>query len=249
MDADTRSERRGDRRMTLAFILVVDDSNAIRRILRRILEQAGYRVAEAVNGLAALAACRTAPPDLVLLDMDMPVMDGPTALLTMRRETALTDIPVLFLTARTSGPEVAAGLKLGAQDYIRKPCEPSELVARVANALQQKRQRDALQSLVEEAGRLSTIDLLTGAGNRRALEVRTAELRAGAGDETVAGILIVDVDNFKAINDSEGHLVGDLLLRVLAARLRAAADHQHLLVRWGERSSSCWSRRSPPPAR
>src|SRR5687768_12740532 len=107
--------RRGDGRPTTATILVVDDSIAIRRILSRPLIAEGYQVREAADGRAALDACRSERPDLVLLDIDMPVMDGHTTLREMRADPQLADLPVLFLTARTGGADVAAGLGLGAQ--------------------------------------------------------------------------------------------------------------------------------------
>jgi CheY-like chemotaxis protein len=109
-------DRRGQDRVALATILVVDDSTAIRRIIGRLLEAKGYRVVEAGDGQQALDACRTQQPDLVILDFDMPVMDGPTALRAMKADPALESIPVLFLTAHTGGGDVAIGLELGAQD-------------------------------------------------------------------------------------------------------------------------------------
>ena len=232
MDGDRPANRRVEERMALATILVVDDSTAIRRILRRTLEGAGYRVREAADGVAALEACHLEVPNLVLLDVDMPVMDGPTALAAMRREPALAELPVLFLTARTSGADVAAGLRLGAQDYLRKPCDPDELTARVAMALEQKVQRDAFERKAVEADRLSTVDVLTGLPNRRLLQLRIDELAAAGGPESPVALLMIDVDHFKQVNDTEGHPVGDLVLRILAGRLRSVA-HDDLLTRWG----------------
>jgi two-component system cell cycle response regulator len=232
MDGGEPVDRRADERVGLATILVVDDSTAIRRILRRALQGAGYRVTEAADGRAALTACHLETPDLVLLDVDMPVMDGPTALAAMRREPALVDVPVLFLTARTSGADVAAGLRLGAQDYLRKPCDPEELTARVANALHQKVERDSFERKAVEADRLSTVDVLTGLPNRRLLQMRTEEMLVAGGSGTPAALLMIDVDRFKQVNDTEGHTVGDLVLRILAGRLSTVA-HNALLTRWG----------------
>jgi diguanylate cyclase (GGDEF)-like protein len=169
----------------------------------------------------------------VLLDIDMPVMDGPTALKEMKADEDLLDIPVLFLTARTSGSDLAAGLELGAQDYLRKPCEPAELTARVAAALRQRAQKESLRGIALEADRLSTIDVLTGVGNRRQFDLRTDEMLATTGGTTAVGLLIVDVDHFKSVNDTEGHPVGDAVLRIVAARLANAVSDAQLLVRWG----------------
>ena len=219
--------------MATGTVLVVDDSTAIRRILQRALQDAGYRVTEAADGQAALDVCRTEPPDLVLLDVDMPVMDGPTALAAMKADVELADIPVLFLTARISGTDVAAGLQLGASDYLRKPIEPAELVARVSVALRQSAQEKTLRGLAREADRLSTVDALTGLGNRRQLELATDELRGTIGGAAPVGVIIADIDHFKQVNDTEGHFIGDAVLRIVAERLRTTLGNQHQLVRWG----------------
>src|SRR5882672_4797305 len=171
-------ERRREDDPAMTTILVVDDSAAIRRIISRTLVETGYRVVEAVDGRAALDACRAERPDLMLLDIDMPVMDGPTTLREIRAEPELQSLPVLFLTARTGADDVAAGLDLGAQDYLRKPCEPAELTARVARALRTKAQEDTLLRQARELNELSTTDALTGLGNRRRMEATIDELVA-----------------------------------------------------------------------
>lgn len=233
MSGSHEPERRGRDRVATPSILVVDDSAAMRRILARALEAAGYRVSDAPNGEVALAVCREQAPDLVLLDIDMPVMDGPTALKEMKSDPELLDIPVLFLTARASGSDLAAGLELGAQDYLRKPCEPAELIARVAAALRQRVQAESLRVLALEANRLSTVDALTGVPNRRQFDLRTAQMLTAKGGDTMIGLLIIDVDHFKRVNDTEGHPVGDAVLRIVAARLSQIVGDEHLLVRWG----------------
>jgi len=100
----------------------------------------------------------------MLLDIDMPVLDGPGTLRAMRAAPDLCSVPVLFLTARTGAADVAAGLGLGAQDYLRKPCEPAELTARVARALRAKSQEETLARQARELFALSTTDALTGLG-------------------------------------------------------------------------------------
>ncbi|HEX9467017.1 MAG TPA: diguanylate cyclase [Acidimicrobiia bacterium] len=217
-------------------VLVVDDSVAIRRILRRALEGAGYRVTEAADGQQALDACRADRPALVLLDVDMPVMDGLSALRAMKDDASLRTLPVLFLTARTGGEDVAMGLELGAQDYLRKPCDPVELCARVGTALRIKSHEDHLQQAARELDELSTTDPLTGLGNRRRLEASLAELSTRMEGESRIGVLMIDVDHFKQVNDEHGHAVGDVVLRIVAGRLGGAtgADgNNSTLVRWG----------------
>lgn len=233
MSGSHEPERRGPDRIATPSILVVDDSTAMRRILARALMSAGYRVLEAPDGQVALTVCREHGPDLVLLDIDMPVMDGLATLKEMKADSELLDIPVLFLTARTSGADLAAGLDLGAQDYLRKPCEPAELNARVAAALRQRVQTENLRGLALEADRLSTVDALTGVANRRQFDTRTEQLLAAMGRDTAIGLMIIDVDHFKRVNDLEGHPVGDAVLRIVASRLSQVAGEEHLLVRWG----------------
>jgi diguanylate cyclase (GGDEF)-like protein len=213
----------------VATVLVVDDSSTIRRILRRDLEAAGYGVSEAADGEIGLAMCRAVRPDLVLLDVDMPVLDGMATLERMQADPDLRHLPVLFLTARTSGPEAARGLSLGAHDYLKKPCDQAELLARVAAALRQRAREQSLASRAQELAQLSTTDPLTGLLNRRGLE---QHLRTLSRDRSL-GVLLLDIDHFKRVNDTEGHAVGDAVLAVVAARLRSSTGTSGTVGRWG----------------
>ncbi len=227
------NERRGPDRVRVATVLIVDDSSTIRRILRRDLEQAGYRVNEAADGEQGLTSCRTDRPDLVLLDVDMPVLDGLATMEQLQADPHLRWLPVLFLTARIAGDEVARGLELGAHDYLKKPCEPSELIARVSTALRLASRHDELQRRARELDALSNTDPLTGLGNRRHLEQVVEGIVARHGADSGLGLVLLDIDHFKKVNDSEGHLVGDVVLATVATRLRyAVRAHEHL-VRWG----------------
>ncbi len=225
-------EGRSPRREKQATVLVADDSSAVRRILRRALESGGYRVTEAADGEQALRACRADPPDLLLLDIDMPVMDGLTTLGAMKADPQLVSLPVLFLTARTTGADLALGLERGAEDYLRKPCDPAELQARIAHILRLRGREDDLRRRARESDELSAIDPLTGLGNRRHLDLRVRDLAASRDGEVMAGLIIVDIDHFKDVNDSYGHLAGDEVLKTLAARFAGLVDRAQALVRW-----------------
>ena len=226
---DPATERRSTDRVRPATILVVDDSKTIRRILRRDLESFGYQVGEAPDGEVALAMCRVAKPDLVLLDVDMPVLDGIQTLEQMQADRDLSGLPVLFLTARTGGDEAARGLELGAQDYLRKPCDPAELLARVGAVLRQRAREQNLVSQAQALTEQSTTDPLTGVANRRGL----MQLITGLDDDLPIGVLLVDLDHFKAVNDSQGHIVGDTVLAVVSARLRSTCEASATVTRWG----------------
>jgi DNA-binding response OmpR family regulator len=116
----------------MAQVLVVDDADKIRAVVRKLLEQAGHDVVEAADGRAALRVLYEIKPDLVLLDVSMPDMDGWQALERIRE---LTWVPILMVTARDAPPERVRGLRSGADDYILKPFEPEELLARIDTAL------------------------------------------------------------------------------------------------------------------
>ncbi len=226
-------ERRGGDRVGLAHILLVEDSATTRSILRGQLEAAGYRVSEAIHGEAALASAAVEPPDLVLLDLEMPVMDGQAFLVHIRAHERLAELPVVVLTAQHGSARVAAAFAAGAQDYVRKTCSDRELEARITSVLGRVHEERELRERIAYIDRLSSVDELTGLGNRRALDrYRERMVTAGRGERPV-GLIVLDVDHFKRVNDREGHLVGDAVLRVLARRLEAALDPGQLLVRWG----------------
>ncbi len=217
-----------------ATILVADDSMVVRAVLRRQLEADGHTVVEAVDGAEALRACREVRPDVVLLDVEMPVLDGHATLERLKADPELRDIPVVFLTGRVDTADVVTGLRLGAHDYLRKPFESNELMARVSAALRTKWLQDELRSRNAELDRVSRIDMLTGLYNRRHLDehLRRAIAAARRHDREV-GVVLADIDHFKLINDHHGHLAGDAVLREVATRLQGTVRTEDALGRWG----------------
>jgi diguanylate cyclase (GGDEF)-like protein len=215
-------------------ILVADDSMVVRAVLRRQLETDGHTVVEAVNGAEAIDACREYHPDVILLDVEMPVLDGHATLERLKADPQLKDIPVVFLTGRVDTADVVNGLRLGAHDYLRKPFEANELMARVSAALRTKWLQDELRTRNAELDRVSRIDMLTNSYNRRHLDehLRSVISAARRHDRSV-GVLIVDIDHFKDVNDEHGHLAGDAVLREVAARLQQAMRTEDALGRWG----------------
>ena len=186
-----------------AKVVIAEDSLVVRAVLRRHLEEQGYEVVEAHDGEAALVVCESARPDVVLLDIEMPGLDGHQVLAALKRDPAMCDLPVVFLSGRTTTEDVVAGLALGAHDYLKKPFEPSELIARVTSAVRLKRLQDQLRTRNIELDRISRTDALTGLFNRRHLDERIQELAQVAvrlGRE--GGVLMFDIDFFKRVNDS-----------------------------------------------
>ena len=125
-----------------ATVLIADDSLVVRAVVRSHLTEKGYHALEAEDGTAALERCIRSRPDVVLLDIEMPELDGYQVLARLKAAPDLSDIPVAFLTSRSRMDDVMAGLHAGAHDYLRKPFEPAELVARVAAAVQVKKLQD-----------------------------------------------------------------------------------------------------------
>ena len=220
--------------MTAGTILIADDSLVVRAVVRSGLEDEGYRVIEAVDGLAALEQCSQDPPDVILLDVEMPGLDGYEVLAELKGNAHLKDIPVVFLTSRSGMDDVVAGLRGGAHDYLKKPFEAAELLARVGSAFHIKKLQDQLQQRNAELDRISRTDGLTGLFNRRHLDEElgrrnTDSLRHG---EAIC-VLLLDLDHFKHINDAYGHPAGDLVLRAFADRIRHGLRAGDIAGRWG----------------
>ena len=191
-------------------ILVVDDEANIRTILTYLLEQEGFAVDQAANGQSALDLMNDTCPDLVILDVMMPDLDGLQVLATMRSHFQTHNIPVILLTAKGDTSHRVQGLREGANDYLVKPFVPQELILRVRNMLQFSRsQRDA--------------NPLTGLPGNRAI---TQEVERRLASDEPFGFLYVDLDNFKAFNDYYGYSRGDKVLALLAESLQRATMSQ-----------------------
>lgn len=131
-------------------VLVADDVMATTIMLQRLFEIAGYRVTTAHNGIEALEAARSLVPDLLLLDIDMPYMDGFEVLRQLRESPATDNIPTIIITAAGEWPSAVQGLQLGADDYVRKPFHPQELLARAESKMHARRLEDALQRRTQD---------------------------------------------------------------------------------------------------
>ena len=208
-------------------ILLVDDDPTTIQLLGRILEGVGT-LRFATSGEAALRLAREMPPDLVLLDAEMPGISGFEVCQALKADAALADVPVIFITSHCGTDFEVSGFDLGAADFIAKPVSPPLVVARVKTQLR-------LKHLADELRRIATVDALTEVANRRYFdEALKREWRsARRGGEPLA-LLMIDVDHFKAFNDCYGHPAGDACLRRVAqALVDVAVRPADLVARYG----------------
>src|SRR6185437_5988191 len=211
-----------------ARILIVDDHEDNVELLRARLESWGYVAETASNGQEALGKVEADPPDLILLDVMMPVMDGIEVARRVKGNPNLPFIPIIMQTALDATENKVEGLEAGADDYITKPIDFAELKARLKSMLRIKRLQEELEErerqLLEANERLrhmSQTDVLTGLDNRRFLEERIEEMfeHAKRLNEPFACVMC-DLDRFKSVNDTYGHQAGDAVLKQLARILR-----------------------------
>ena len=206
-----------------ARILVVDDSELNVKLLVEWLEHASYVVSTAANGFEALAKIEAEAPDVVLLDVMMPGLDGFEICRRIKADPALAPIPVVMVTALEDVDDLVNGFEAGADDYLTKPFNGTELLARVR--LQLRRKQHYEQSL---------LDPLTSAFNRRYFDTHAARLAARCGTAgRPIGILMVDVDHLKRINDTYGHAAGDRVLKEVVDRIMSALRPSDLVARMG----------------
>jgi diguanylate cyclase (GGDEF)-like protein len=211
-----------------ARILIVDDHEDNVELLKARLESWGFRTATATDGEAALQEVQQSPPDLILLDVMMPKIDGIEVARRVKANEDLPFIPIIMQTALDATENKVEGLEAGADDYITKPIDFAELKARLNSMLRIKRLQEELEErerqLLEANERLrhmSQTDGLTGLDNRRNLEERIEEMfeHAKRLNEPFSCVMC-DLDRFKSVNDTHGHQAGDAVLKQFAKILR-----------------------------
>lgn len=189
-------------------ILVVDDEPHIRQILQFTLERVGYRVVTCAGGQEAIERMVEDKPDLLLLDVMMPQMDGYEVCRKMRQDFTLSQIPVIMLSAKGDQTDKVVGLEQGANDYLVKPYSNDELLLRVKNVLEWNiKQREA--------------NPLTGLPGNPAIE---RELMQRIASSSPYAFLYIDIDNFKGFNDYYGYQKGDEIIGFLSGILRKTVD-------------------------
>jgi diguanylate cyclase (GGDEF)-like protein len=205
-------------------ILIVDDNPTNLSVLSHALKTAGYKVRVAVDGESAIAQVEEEPPELILLDVQMPGIDGFETCMRLKTKPNARDIPVIFITAHTDIENKIKGLSVGAVDYITKPFQHEEVLARVKVHLKLRfltqtvqEQAIALQKANQELHRLANLDGLTEVANRRRFdEYLQQEWRRSARGQQYLSLILCDIDYFKRYNDHYGHQAGDVCLKRVA---------------------------------
>ncbi len=211
-----------------ASILVVDDDPTNILLLTRILTKSGYKVEKAQSGAECLEWVGRHSPDLILLDIRMPGMDGFEVCRRLKADAATARIPVMFLTAEGRSDEnVSVGFGVGACDYITKPFSRIDVLARVQVVLRQ-------QALQENYRQLAGQDPLTGLCNRRRAYERMVEVLSLATRHGEAvSVIMIDLDQFKSVNDSHGHAFGDEIIVRFARLLQTECRLEDVICRHG----------------
>jgi two-component system, cell cycle response regulator len=215
-------------------ILLVDDEPTQRLIMARLLKRAGFEVDTAGNGREALAKIESGDFQLMITDWEMPEMDGIALCSALRKSPNQAYIYIILLTARDSIEHVVTGLQAGADDYLTKPVIEPELIARLSTGKRIVTLERSLRTANEENRRLSITDALTGACNRRYLmEQLPREIDRGSRYGRQLAVIMCDVDHFKKINDTYGHMIGDEVLKWFVQSLQQGVRGADWVARYG----------------
>ncbi len=239
----------------LKKIMVIDDSTLILKIVGQTIEELGHKAILASSAEEAFAILECEKPDIILLDVIMPNMNGFEMCRILQEQIDTCDIPIIFITATNSSDDIVRGFETGAVDYITKPFSTPELRARLNNQLQLQSYRSELEIYVdllrqtnnelqtsnqklrcamEQAESLARQDFLTGLYNRRYISERLEEeVNRAHRNMKPFGISICDIDDFKKVNDNYGHQCGDLALQIISGILGTNIRSQDMIGRWG----------------
>lgn len=220
----------------MALILVADDDRLVREKVGALLRARGHTVELVADGAPAIERAAKGDVGLFLLDVMMPSLGGLEAcrLLKSLARDRETFWPVVLLTARNDGDSRVHGLRLGADDYVGKPFDDRELVARVEGLLRIRQMHDDLIEAKQRLEALAVTDELTGLYNFRYLSTRLREeLKRAERHREPLACAMIDLDGFKRINDDLGHDVGDAVLREAARRVRGAVREIDVVARYG----------------
>ena len=209
------------------LVLIVDDNPQNLQLIGNIVKESGLKVAIALNGLQALHFLQTKLPDLILLDIMMPEMDGLEACQRIRADQRYKDIPVIFITALSDSKNILKAFEVGGSDYVTKPFIREEVRARINVHLK-------LKKAMEELAELAMTDEMTGVFNRRyALQILNREISLANRERKNFTICYIDIDNLKIINDVYGHDQGDLLITTVIQEFKDTIRGSDYIFRMG----------------
>ncbi|MGE0108327.1 MAG: PleD family two-component system response regulator [Bdellovibrionales bacterium] len=215
-------------------VLLLEELESDRKVIEEALRGVASEVVLATTADDLARQASSGSFDLLLISLDLPVGEGLSLCGRIRAQESTRNIPVLLLANDEEVEQVAKGLDLGANDYLLRPIERSELVARVRTQFQQKQHYDRLKQKLEQNLSLALIDPLTGAYNRRYLDMHLPALfaRCSQGKRPLS-VVSLDLDHFKAVNDTHGHAAGDVVLKETVNRLQTNLRASDLVVRMG----------------
>ena len=218
-----------------ADILIVDDNKTNCEVLERRLTMQGLHCRTAYDGTTAIMEVEEKLPDLILLDVILPDINGLELLKKFRSEHTSENLPIIMVSAFNDVDGIAKCIQLGAQDYLPKPLNGTILLAKVISSLERKFFREREKELVNKLHIQATTDQLTGISNRRVvfeeLENSYADLQSG--DKKDFSVIMIDIDFFKAVNDTYGHSGGDEVLKAMAYVLKNYISEPNIVGRIG----------------
>ena len=214
-------------------ILVVDDERLERRLVEKTLARLGHEIVTAEGGAAAWEYIQNEQIRFVITDWNMPGIDGIQLIQKIRSSRLSGYTYVILVTANDRSEEVVAGLYSGADDYLTKPFNPSELEARVAVGERVLTLEDKLVRANNQLEKLAMVDSLTGLMNRRAIyKFSRGELERARRIADPISVIFLDIDKFKSINDTHGHLIGDEALKLIAQVIQQRSRAYDGIGRW-----------------
>ena len=218
----------------MARILVIDDSKLILHVAKTILSKQGHQVLLAEDGKAGLREAATEYPDLILLDLILPGMDGYEVCQRIKKGDATSEIPVIMLTSKSEAADKVRGLEMGASDYVTKPFDEGELMARVNIHLQIRELHESLKEKNRQFEEMANRDGLTGLYNHRYFQetILNDFQRAVRYHESLSCVMF-DIDHFKKFNDNYGHQAGDIVLKTLGSLINKLVRDSDLSARYG----------------
>lgn len=215
-------------------ILVIDDALPIRRLTTVVLEKNGYKVLSAWDGVSGLEVATSSLPQVILLDIVLPDMDGYQVCQILKSDPRTKDIPVIILTSNSKSVDKVRGLKVGASDYITKPFDFGEFLARISTQVKMKNLWDELQEKNKILEELIKKDSLTELYNHRYFMENIAnEFERSERYSFDLSCVILDIDHFKKVNDTYGHQAGDYILKAIARIVQNETRKVDIAARYG----------------